>query len=66
MVDMFFYRDPEEVEKEAQEAAAAKLAAATSDEPAQGAGLDWDASAPLQPGLATEGRSKIIMLCFST
>jgi len=53
MVDMFFYRDPEEVEKEAQEVAAAKLAAAPADEPVQGGGLDWDASAPLQPGLAT-------------
>ncbi|KAF9510053.1 hypothetical protein BS47DRAFT_107264 [Hydnum rufescens UP504] len=52
MVDMFFYRDPEEVEKEAQEAAAAKLAAAPVDEPVQGGGLDWDASAPIQPGLA--------------
>jgi len=52
MVDMFFYRDPEEVEKEAQEAAAAKLAAAPADEPVQGGGLDWDASAPIQPGLA--------------
>jgi len=51
MVDMFFYRDPEEVEKEQQEAAAAKLAAAAVDEPAQGGGLDWDASAPLAPGL---------------
>ncbi|KZW01873.1 ribosomal protein S2 [Exidia glandulosa HHB12029] len=30
MVDMFFYRDPEEVEKEAQEAAAAKAEAAAA------------------------------------
>jgi len=46
MVDMFFYRDPEEVEKEQQEAAAAKAAAANpvSDEnPTQVTG-DWDAA----------------------
>lgn len=46
MVDMFFYRDPEEVEKEQAEAAAAKAAAlAATEEPASGAGLDWDVSA---------------------
>jgi small subunit ribosomal protein SAe len=46
MVDMFFYRDPEEVEKEQQEAAAAKAAAAnpvSDDNPTQMAG-DWDAA----------------------
>jgi len=54
MVDMFFYRDPEEVDKEQQEAAAAKLAAAQPEEAT--AALDWDASAPLNPGLAaTDG-----------
>jgi len=48
MVDMFFYRDPEEVEKEQQEAAAAKAAAANpvgDDNPTQATG-DWDAAAP--------------------
>lgn len=61
MVDMFFYRDPEEVEKEQQEAAAAKVAAAAAtEEPAQG-GLDWDASAPLQPGLTTEGELRMLL-----
>jgi len=35
MVDMFFYRDPEEVEKQQQEEAAAKLAAQQPEEPAQ-------------------------------
>jgi len=46
MVDMFFYRDPEEVEKEQQEAAAAKAAAANpvgDENPTQFAG-DWDAA----------------------
>lgn len=50
MVDMFFYRDPEEVDKEQQEIAAAKLAASQPEEAA--AVLDWDASAPLNPGQA--------------
>lgn len=48
MVDMFFYRDPEEVEKEQQEAAAAKLAATNpvgDENPTQVTG-DWDAAAP--------------------
>lgn len=48
MVDMFFYRDPEEVEKEQQEAAAAKAAAANpvgDENPTQMTG-DWDAAAP--------------------
>lgn len=74
MVDMFFYRDPEEVDKEQQEAAAAKLAAAQPDEAGTGAALDWDPSAPLNPGLAAaDGKMillkqilvslKLIMLC---
>ncbi|KAF8320704.1 ribosomal protein S2 [Clavulina sp. PMI_390] len=50
MVDMFFYRDPQEIEDEQKEAAAAKLAAAAPEESAA-ANLDWDASAPLNPGL---------------
>ena len=55
MVDLFFYRDPEEVEKEQQEAAAAKAAL---EEPVAtgGGGLDWDASVPIQPGLAADGK----------
>jgi small subunit ribosomal protein SAe len=52
MVDMFFYRDPEEVEKEQQEAAAAKLGASQPEDAPAGATLDWDVSAPLNPGLA--------------
>jgi len=57
MVDMFFYRDPEEVEKEQQEAAAAKAALLAADEPASGAGLDWDVNTAQAtgPGLAAEG-----------
>jgi len=51
MVDMFFYRDPEEVDKEQQDAAAAKLGT-LPDDAAAGATLDWDVSAPLNPGLA--------------
>lgn len=52
MVDMFFYRDPEEADKEqAEKEAAAKI----EEAPATGA-LDWDASAPLNPGLAADGK----------
>ena len=54
MVDLFFYRDPEEVEKELQDAAAAKAAL---DEPVATGGLDWDASVPIQPGLTADGKS---------
>jgi len=56
---MFFYRDPEEVEKQQLEEAQAKAAAAgESDAPA--AVTDWDvSSAPvvggINPALATEG-----------
>jgi len=58
MVDMFFYRDPEEVEKQQQEEAQSKLQAATE---AQGEDAgDWGVSAPaagtIDPGLvAAEG-----------
>ncbi|TEB37355.1 40S ribosomal protein S0 [Coprinellus micaceus] len=56
MVDMFFYRDPEEVEKQQQEEAAAKAAAAGVEEPP----AEWDvASAPqaggVNPALVAEG-----------
>ena len=56
MVDMFFYRDPEEVEKQQQEEAQAKLAAATAEatEPV----ADWGAATAaggIDPTLATEG-----------
>lgn len=49
-VDLFFYRDPEEVEKE-QEAAAAAAAEAGAgagayDDPAAGAYDNWDGAAP--------------------
>jgi small subunit ribosomal protein SAe len=60
MVDMFFYRDPEEVEKQQQEEAQAKaLAAAGEAEPVPGQ-AEWDvASGPaagaINPGLAQEG-----------
>ncbi|KJA20040.1 hypothetical protein HYPSUDRAFT_43658 [Hypholoma sublateritium FD-334 SS-4] len=60
MVDMFFYRDPEEVEKQQQEEAQAKLAAQQGAEVEAPAGLsEWDVtSAPaggINPALATEG-----------
>jgi len=49
MVDMFFYRDPEEVEKQQQEEAAAKAAAAAGDEaPAQN--TEWEVSGGHQAG----------------
>ncbi|KAF8586720.1 40S ribosomal protein S0 [Ramaria rubella] len=50
MVDMFFYRDPEEVEKEQQEAAAAKAAAAGGDEVAQAGVSEWDVGTGPQAG----------------
>jgi len=60
MVDMFFYRDPEEVEKQQQEEAQAKATAAAGE--AVEAGLpEWDATAApaaggINPGLvAGEG-----------
>ncbi|PWN18058.1 ribosomal protein S2 [Microstroma glucosiphilum] len=61
MVDMFFYRDPEEVEREQQEAIAAKAAAASGIAGQEGGAevgaadnLDYDASAAgtLNPTLA--------------
>jgi len=59
MVDMFFYRDPEEVEKQQQEEAAAKLQAAGGDVEAPGQ-TEWDTSAgpqagAINPALAQEG-----------
>ena len=51
MVDMFFYRDPEEVEKEQQEAAAAKaLAAGGGEEPAPPGASEWEVSSGPQAG----------------
>ena len=63
MVDMFFYRDPEEVEKQQQEEAQAKAAAA-AEEPV----ADWAAtSAPaggIDPTLATEGGTYPVKMHF--
>ncbi|EJD42281.1 ribosomal protein S2 [Auricularia subglabra TFB-10046 SS5] len=57
MVDMFFYRDPEEVEKEAQEAAAAKAEAAQAAAIEEAAAPEsWDATgagAGISSGLVT-------------
>ncbi|KAJ6538825.1 40S ribosomal protein S0 [Mycena vulgaris] len=59
MVDMFFYRDPEEVEKQQKEEAEAKAAAlAGPEEPA--AAAEWDVGgAPqagsINPGLVSDG-----------
>lgn len=53
MVDMFFYRDPDEVEKQQQEEAQSKAAAAAAggaqEEVAQGA-QEWEAPAATQAG----------------
>jgi small subunit ribosomal protein SAe len=63
MVDMFFYRDPEEVEKQQQEEAQAKAAAAGEADAAQV--TEWDvASAPavggINPALAAQdGKSRV-------
>ncbi|KAF5381131.1 hypothetical protein D9757_009418 [Collybiopsis confluens] len=49
MVDMFFYRDPEEVEKQQQEEQAAKLATVQGEEPQAGAD-QWDVASGPQAG----------------
>ena len=49
MVDMFFYRDPEEVEKQQQEEAAQK-AAVVSGEQADAPITDWDVTSAPQAG----------------
>ncbi|KAF8070706.1 40S ribosomal protein S2 [Lyophyllum atratum] len=59
MVDMFFYRDPEEVEKQQQEEAAAKLAA-QQGAAVEGAAEQWDVAGATQvgginPALAGDG-----------
>lgn len=58
MVDMFFYRDPEEVEKQQQDEAQAKLAAVAGDaaEPAADWGVTSAPAGGIDPTLvATEG-----------
>jgi len=62
MVDMFFYRDPEEVEKQQQEEAQAKLAAQQGNEVDAPVGQsEWDvpsghgAAGSINPALAAEG-----------
>jgi len=55
MVDMFFYRDPEEVEKQQQEEAAAKLAAQQGAEDAAPAS-EWDVgTGGVNPALVQDG-----------
>jgi small subunit ribosomal protein SAe len=58
MVDMFFYRDPEEVDKQQQEEAQAKAAAAGGDVEVPGVS-EWDVgSGPqgsINPGLVSQG-----------
>ncbi|KAJ7140492.1 40S ribosomal protein S0 [Mycena crocata] len=58
MVDMFFYRDPEEVEKQQKEEAEAKAAALQgTEEPA--AATEWDVggaqAGAINPGLVSDG-----------
>jgi len=56
MVDMFFYRDPEEAEREAQEAAAAAAASKDTDAnwDASADASNWDVAAPVAPGTAPD------------
>src|SRR5260221_1180392 len=58
-VDMFFYRDPEEVEKQQQEEAQAKLAAQQGDTEVNQGLSEWDVTSgpvgSINPTLATEG-----------
>ncbi|CAK5275492.1 unnamed protein product [Mycena citricolor] len=56
MVDMFFYRDPEEVEKQQKEEAEAKAAANAGTE--EQAPAEWDVNAGaggINPGLVSDG-----------
>ncbi|KAF9527377.1 ribosomal protein S2, flavodoxin-like domain-containing protein [Crepidotus variabilis] len=59
MVDMFFYRDPEEVEKQQQEEAQAKIAAAAGDAEVPAGASEWDVpsghAGGINPALAGEG-----------
>ena len=59
MVDMFFYRDPEEVEKQQQEEAQAKLVAQGVEADVPVGQSEWDVpsgpSGNINPALATEG-----------
>lgn len=70
MVDMFFYRDPEEVEKQQQEEAAAK-AGATAGETAEAPINEWDptgapAAGGINPALAAgDGGALCVTQCGS-
>ena len=65
MVDMFFYRDPEEVEKQQQEEAQAKLAAQQGVEEAPVSEWDVTQGGNINPALASEGgESPFISLPF--
>jgi small subunit ribosomal protein SAe len=59
MVDMFFYRDPEEVEKQQLEEAQAKLAAQQGDTDVHQGASEWDVTSgpvgSINPTLAGEG-----------
>lgn len=56
MVDMFFYRDPEEVERQQQEEAQAKAALTAGDPAAENPGLsEWEVSAAPQAGAINPG-----------
>jgi small subunit ribosomal protein SAe len=59
MVDMFFYRDPEEVEKQQQEEAQAKLTAQQGDVEVTQGSTQWDVTrgpvGGINPTLAAEG-----------
>lgn len=69
MVDMFFYRDPEEVEKQQQEEAQAR-AAASGEAEGEAAGVsEWDVnSAPqaggINPAVVQEGGTSLIFSPF--
>jgi small subunit ribosomal protein SAe len=52
MVDMFFYRDPEEVEKQQQEEAQAKLAAQQGETEANTGLSEWDVPSGPTGGIA--------------
>ena len=55
MVDLFFYRDPEEVEAQVKEQEAARTEAALVDDAPPPPSGDWDASAPPPPAPSAGG-----------
>ena len=55
MVDMFFYRDPEEVERQQQEEAQSKAQALVVEQPDNTGAAVWDPTSAPQAGAINPG-----------